>query len=515
MEQNEAEVAVRTRFTLFYIYLCISVGGASILAIEILGTRVLGPFYGVSLYLWSALITITLAALSLGYALGGYIADRRPSPLGLSLVFLSSGIWLLIVPVFKNFILGSVEPLGLRLAVLTGGFILFFPPLMLLGMVSPYAIKLKTRSIQEVGRSAGNLFCISTIASVAAALFTGYYLIPSVGVSRLIFLISISLIITGLIAMLGRKRLLLSALAMIAAASTIHALHAQSNLMERHPELVKFKESPYGEISIVERGGSRFLLIDGAIHTEIDRKTYEPLSAYVDVIDIAKSFFLKPGEALLIGLGGGSIARRFHESGWKVDAVEIDPYVIETARSYFGFTGDQARVYTMDGRRFLNTCKKKYDIIILDAFGSSYIPFHLVTMEAFELATSRLRKGGILAVNVITLGWRSKVVLAISESIRRSLPNIAVLPIVEPPNSLGNVIIIASKRKLVPFEEPSIPLTRFSAEYNRFHAWENRFEPAPTPSLLLTDDLNPIDVWAEGINLANRKRLHKFFGPLY
>jgi len=502
-------------FTVFYIYLSVSVGGASILAIEILGTRVLGPFYGVSLYLWSALITITLAALSLGYAIGGYIADRRPTLSGLGICLASSGLWLLIIPVFKYSILKIVEPLGLRLAVLVGGFLLFFPPLMALGMVSPYAIKLKTKTLGELGRSAGNLFAISTIASVIAAILTGYYLIPHIGVSRLTLLISIILIFTGLIALIGKKRSLVLFLLLLAILTGIRLLVNNGEFGNTTFDIVQTCESPYGEITIVDRNDSRFLLIDGAIHTEVDKETFEPKSEYVDVMDIVKDFFDEPGEMLLIGLGGGSIARRFHEKGWKVDAVEIDPYVIEIAKEYFGFSEDVARVYKMDGRRYLNKCEKKYDVIILDAFGSSYIPFHLVTRESFQLASSRLKKEGILAANIITAGWRGNVVLAVCESIRQSLTNVLVLPISEPPNSLGNVVILASRRELTPLREPPIPSSRFSREYTRFHAWENRFSPPKHGGIVLTDDLNPVDIWAEQINLANRKRLHNFFRSLY
>lgn len=497
---------------LYYIYFSISVGGAAILSIEILGTRVLGPFYGVSLYLWSALITVTLAALSVGYAVGGQLADRRASTSRLSFFFVPSGIWLLVVPAFGDRILYALEPLGLRPAVLLGAIILFFPPLTLLGMVSPYAIKLKTRTLGELGRSAGNLFAISTLASVVGALLTGYYLIPNIGISRLVILIAVILIITGLIAPLARIGYRISLLAAAIIALGVNLLFGDGELEDDNSvNMVEVTQSTYGEISVADMNGSRYMLIDGAIHTEINRDSHEPRSAYVDVIDLASNFFSKPGKMLLIGLGGGSIARRYYSRGWEVDAVEIDPKVVEVAKEYFGFADSMATVYQMDGRRFLREYEKKYDLIVLDAFGSSYIPFHLVTREAFDLISSRLNSEGILAANVITRGWRSRVVKSVSASIRVTLPHLSVLPIAEPPNTLGNVIILAADRKLEPLEEPSIPESRFSVDYNRFHAWENRFEPAADRGMILTDDLNPIDIWSEKINLLNRRKLHRIF----
>jgi hypothetical protein len=168
-----------------YLYLTVSVSGASVLAVEILGTRILGPFYGVSLFLWSALITVTLAALSAGYVLGGRWADKGATYARLSSLLAGAGAWLLLVPWIRSPLLSIAEPFGLRLAALVAALVLFFVPLMLLGMVSPYAIKLRASSLEEIGRSAGNLYAISTAASVAAALVTGFFLIPNVGVYRL------------------------------------------------------------------------------------------------------------------------------------------------------------------------------------------------------------------------------------------------------------------------------------------------------------------------------------------
>ena len=113
---------------------------------------------------------------------------------------------------------------------------------------------------------------------------------------------------------------------------------------------------------------------------------------------------------LLIGLGGGSIAKNFALEGWQVDAVEIDPVVIDVAQKYFQLTLEECRIFQDDGREFLATGQEKYDIIIMDAFGSSSIPFHLVTKESFKLISSRLQKNGIFAVNMEAIGWKNKLI---------------------------------------------------------------------------------------------------------
>jgi spermidine synthase len=275
------------------------------------------------------------------------------------------------------------------------------------------------------------------------------------------------------------------------------------------------KQSPYADIRAVDKEGKRFLLIDGSVHTIVDPNSWQTRYSYVNVIDIAKRFFEKPGKLLLIGLGGGSIAKHFAAEGWSVDAVEIDPVVTRFAFAYFGLDSTESRIFNMDGRHYLITCKEDYDVIVLDAFGSSSIPFHLVTTEAFELISKKLKPGGILAVNVESIGWTDIIVRSLDATLKTRFSHVLALPIAEPPNRLGNVILFASDREFKLLKEISPPTWRFSAEYDQTHAWDNRFEPSIDGVPVLTDDLNPVDVWAERINLAARRNLQKYFGRDY
>jgi hypothetical protein len=164
-----------------YLYLIVVVSGAAVLAVKILGTRILSPFYGVSLFLWSALITVTLAALSLGYAVGGRWADKNATLSRLCTLVAGAGVWLLLIPWIKQPLLVLMESLGLRFAVLISAFVLFAPPLTLLGMVSPYAIKLKTASLNVVGRTTGSLYAMSNVLSVMSTALTYFFLISKLG----------------------------------------------------------------------------------------------------------------------------------------------------------------------------------------------------------------------------------------------------------------------------------------------------------------------------------------------
>lgn len=506
--------------------LVVAVSGASVLAVEILGTRILGPFYGVSIFLWSALISVTLAALSLGYVMGGRWADRGTTAAGLSVMLGGAGLWLLAVPWLLRPILAATEPLGLRAAVLVAAVLLFFPPLAFLGMVGPYAIRMSADRLDVVGRSAGNVFAVSTVASVVAALATGFWLIPSVGVTRLTFGIAAVLLATALAAAFAGRHSVARVLVLVAglalAALAFGRAHddAASAAGGPHATTLRFVgQSPYAEIRVLDRDGLRYLLIDGGVHTIVRPGGWSPQQRYVIVTELLKPIFARPGDLLLVGLGGGSAARVFARGGWRVDAVEIDPVVARVAREHFGLDPEIARVHLMDGRRFLMTEARRFDIVLFDAFGSSSIPFHLVTDEVFALVERRLAPGGVFAINIETRGWHHPLTHALMATLAQRFETVWALPTIEPPDRVGNVILLASHRPLaVSDEDLGDPVATLSDDYEhwrvlqRIHAWDNRFGPEPGWGPVLTDDRNPADLWAEGINLAARRELHAFFG---
>lgn len=500
------------------LYLIVFICGGSVLAIEILGTRIIGPFYGVSLFLWSALISITLIGLSAGYMIGGRLADKMKSYNVLSVIIASSGILVLLIPLLRNNVIGVTETMGLRTAVLISSFIMFFPPLTLLGIVSPYAIKLRTQSLDEVGTRAGDLYAVSTIGSVLAALLTGFILIPNIGVMKLTLSIGVLLIITSAVTfMIGKKitaKILTAIFIFLLAFSSANFLPSEKADPEKG--LHTIRQSAYGEIRVLDIGEIRFLLIDGGIHTAVNKTSNNNVLPYAWVIDVTKNLLDYSGDMLLIGLGGGSVLKSFYEDNWDIDVVEIDPVVTEVAKKYFNPVPSFNNIFHQDGREFLKLTDKKYDLIVIDAFGSSSVPFHLTTTESFSLVKSKLKENGFLAINIESFGWDDIIVKSIFATLKSVFTNVVVLPIAEPPNSLGNVIIIASEESIELVEELERdywnPDYRFSANYERNHAWDNRFIPDFDDVMILTDDLNPVDIWSERINLESRKVLHELLG---
>jgi spermidine synthase len=498
-----------TRAALFIV---VSLSGAAVLALEILGTRVLAPFYGASLYLWSALISVTLAALATGYAAGGRWADRGPTRTRLATVIAIAGAWVLAVPLLRGPLLHACEGLGLRTAVLIAATVLFFPPLALLGMVSPYAIRLATRNLDEVGRTAGDLFAVSTLASVLAALLTGFVLVPSLGVTRLLFGVALVLFVAAAIAGLGRRSRPATLLGLLPAASL--AVAGMASRVHLPEGVLAVEQSPYGEIRVVEHRDFRYLLIDGGMHTIVQKDDNAPHQPYVFAAEVAALSFKRPGNALLLGLGGGSLARVLSRDGWNVEAVDIDPVIPRIASGYFQLYPRQATVTVADARRFLRTTDHVWSVIFFDVYASASIPLHVATAEAFAEARRCLAPGGMIVLNVEGIGWHDPLIHALAATLGTSFAHVIALPTIEPPNQLGNVVLVAGDHALD--VDPDVlgdPVATLADDYEhwcvleRHHAWDNRF--VPEHGRVLTDDWNPADLRAEEINRVARRAIRR------
>ena len=492
------------------LFAVVSLSGASVLVLEILGTRVLGPFFGVSLFVWSALIGVTLAALAAGYLLGGRWASHAPSGARLALVLAAAGLWVLAIPLLRGLVVRAAAGWDLRPAVLVSATLLFFPPLALLGMVAPYAIRLATRRVEEVGRVSGDLFAVSTLASVLAALATGFVLIPTMGVQRLLVGVALALFAAAAIARVAASGAWRGAA--LPAVGALLALGAGARAERPAPGVLARLDSPYAELRVVESRGLRYLLVDGAPHTIFNAETGVPRQSYVYAAEIAADLSRPDGRMLLLGLGGGGAAEVFARRGWTVDAVEVDPSIPRLAAEYFGLKPFHARVFVAEGRQHLRHSRATYDVVFFDVFGSAAIPFHLVTREAFSEAKARLAPGGILVLNVETVGWDDPLAHALFATLRSQFADVIALPTAEPETRLGNVILMASDRTLdIGDEQLGDPVGTLTDDDEHFrvvtrhHAWDNRYRP--DRGRVLTDDWNPSELRAEEINRVARRFL--------
>jgi spermidine synthase len=406
--------------------------GIGALATEITGSRLLAPYFGASMIVWANLIGIVLAALALGYWLGGRLADRRPEPALLGRIVLGAALFIALVPfAAKPFLDVTVQGLDEASAgAVVGSFfavaILCAPPVVLLGMVSPFAVRLSVSSIATAGAVAGRLYALSTAGSLVGTFLPALVLIPGIGTQRT-FLLVAAVVGASSCFLLGPRYLLVPAALAALLAIPPGAIKGEDGLI--HEET-----SRYQYIGVVQRpDGRRVLhLNEGlAIHS-----LWRPDSVLTggewDAYLAVPPLLGRPLERVaILGNAGGTTARELgvYYPQAAVDGVELDPAVTRVGREYFGL-GDNPRltVHTADARPFLRSTNARYDLVVVDAYRQPYVPFYLATREFFRLVREHLTPGGIVVLNVAAVPDDKRLVHAVSGTLATEFPQVLEWP---------------------------------------------------------------------------------------
>jgi spermidine synthase len=401
-------------------------GGAGTLATEIAASRLLAPYFGSSTVVWANIIGLILVYLSLGYWLGGKLADRRPEPRLLGLLVVVAALVIVVLPFAARPILDlTVRGLdAVSVGAVVGSFFaalaLFAVPVTLLGVVSPFAIRLALVDVGEAGSVAGRLYALSTVGSILGTFLSAIVTIPLVGTQRTMLGSAALLVFAGALLLGPRWQLLALAVAVL--------LAVPAAVVKPTPGLLHESESTYQYVQIVERAdGSRALKLNEgvAVHS-----VWYPDSVLTggewDMFLLVPPLLGRPVEKMaVIGNAGGTIARAFGElyPEVQIDGVEIDPDVSEAGRRYLGLDDNpNLDVITADGRPYLELTEERYDVIVVDAYRQPYIPFYLATEEFFELTHERLRPGGMLALNVAAVPGDERLSEAIGSSVLAAFP---------------------------------------------------------------------------------------------
>src|SRR5215207_1879527 len=386
--------------------LLVFVVGASSLGAEIAAARLLAPYFGASTIVWANTIATVLVALSIGYWVGGRMADRDPSKRRLCLIVLAAGALLAAVPfVAGPFLAASADAFdslsaGAFLGSLLGVLVLVAVPVLLLGAVAPFAMRLSVHAVEESGRVAGRLYAISTAGSLVGTFLSALLLIPLVGTRRTFLAFALAL---ALVAALGLGRRFL--LAPVALGALI-ALPVGTVKAAEGARVLAEADTQYQYARVVqEPDGERVLeLNEGqAVHSAYRRETVLT-GGYWDEFLVAPFSTRRraPRRIAVLGNAAGTTARAYGRffPATVVDGVEIDGELSALGRRWFAMRAPRLRVHTADARPFLRASGDRFDGIFVDAYRQPYIPFYLVTREFFALARDRLSPGGVVAVNV-------------------------------------------------------------------------------------------------------------------
>ena len=429
------------------------VSGAVVMALELVGSRILAPVFGDSIFVWGALIGVVMAALSLGYYVGGRMADRRPSYGIFTMILISAGVLVILIPLSSPFILEVtyLSGAGDRYGPILASLLLLAAPTTLLGMVSPYSVRMSAESISNLGGISGSLYSISTAGSIFGTFFTVFVLIPSFGVRQIVFSLGVVLIAVAVVGMtLVEKGLIFSLVLVLMMPSLFLTggpfLGVSGNTVVR-------KDTPYSTLTVQdsEAEGTRTLYLNNMPHSAMYLNgSNRAVFRYTDYFNIAFLFNPEAERILFIGGGGFSGPKQFLEyyPNATVDVVEIDPDVVAVAKEYFSVPDDpRIRTFVMDGRSFLRDAGT-YDIVVLDAYSKTYVPFHLMTREFFESLDEHLAPGGVVVSNLISslIGDTSDLLKAEVNTIAGVLPQIYLFPTRSRQLSLvQNIILVASK----------------------------------------------------------------------
>ncbi len=389
--------------------LIVFVVGAASLGAEISAARLLAPYFGASTIIWANTIATVLVALSIGYAVGGNLADRRRDLTGLCGVVLLAGVLLALVPfVADPFLRLSVSALG---ALSVGGFlgslaavlVLVAVPVLLLGTVAPYANRLALGAVTDTGRVTGRLYAISTAGSLVGTFSSALLLIPLIGTHRTFLVFALSL---ALVAMTGLESRRLRLVPLVVAGSLLIP-PAAVGAARAGARIIFETETEYQYARVVQLPtGERWLELNEGLAVHSDYRPWSYLTGnYWDdflVLPFAGSGVGPPGRIAILGDAAGTVARAYGHflPRTRIDAVELDGELTTIGKRYFDLGGANLHLYTADARPWLAARSAHYDAIFLDAYRQPYIPFYLLTREFFQSVRSHLNPGGMLIVNV-------------------------------------------------------------------------------------------------------------------
>ena len=490
------------RLTAAWLLVTAAVMGAAVMAVELLGARLLSAGYGGSLVVWAAMISVTLLSLAIGYFVGGLLSDRCPRPGLLYAVLLVASVLVAACP-YERFVLQACyDSLGLRGGALASSAVIFFLPLSLLGFTGPFVIRLLSERKRGVGMTAGCVYAISTLGSVAGTLLTGLWLVPQFGTTTGFLLAASTMAVVagvGLMLRFGMRAVCV----LLLPVSVLLLPRPQTRVGQTYTapdgesvSILAVHESPYANLVVLRKGRYHLLLADGIVQTGVpmdfsrlqrcdllkDSNYFQELLPYMTD---------DPSEAnvLIVGLAGGMTASLLQNYGMDVFSVDLDPMVIELARKYFGFEG---RAVAADGRQFLKDCPDKYDFCVIDTYSGDVFPFHMASVEAFDTAKLVLKPGGVLAINFIGKP-NGRAFACVYKTLQAVFANVRALQ-GEPGDDVQTITMLASDRR-ISFNRDWLmhtggftgvdPITESIAALTVVPDLSNAF--------VLTDDYNPID----------------------
>lgn len=494
-----------------YLFFAVFGAGMTTLAVEISASRLLGNIFGTSNMVWASIIGLILIYLTAGYFLGGWWADRSPQ-FGTMYLIMAWGAFLIgLVPLVANPVLKMAAnafdqlQVGLLFGAFTGVLILFSLPVTLLGTISPFAIRLSLQSPQEAGRIAGRVYAISTLGSFIGTFLPVLVLIPTIGTTKTFVVFSEFLMLVSLAGMWVSSGfraavrwiwmpLVILLLLVLGFGQGVKATAGQ----------IYETESGYNYIQVLEEDGYRYLRLNEGqgVHSIYHPSEINYHGTWKQFL--AAPFFNQPPFAInevqriaIVGLAAGTSARQASQvfGPVSIDGFEIDDQVIQVGKEYFDMNQANLNPVAQDGRWGLEHSSMRYDLIILDAYRPPYIPWHLTTLEFFQLVRDRLTDQGSIGINVGRAPGDRRLIDGIVTTLQQVFPSVYIMDV---PGTF-NSIVYATKQ---PTKAENLSLNLFELSENgdvspllieALQVSALNLQPTPDETLVFTDDKAPIE----------------------
>lgn len=438
----------------------IVITGAAILCLQLIASRVMTPFFGVSLLIWTGILSVTLLCLALGYYYGGIHCRNRTAGEIRKAYYLApalSGVWLVVAVLLYPVCLGPLAQLSLVGGAFLASVLLLAVPLVLLSALNPLLVALERPFHGEADAGAGWVFFISTMGSVAGVLVAAFALIPHLSGRHSILVIAAVLCLLS--ALGGRRGLvLLIALAGLAAALAVGTIDpaGRNGRNARDGEDRPWKTlaaypSAFGVLKVVEVGEEpgmlRLLFNDGLAQNGFDAQG-RPALQFTHFLEAGAAHLVpKPAKVLVLGLGAGVVPAAFEDRGAAVEVVEINRRAYEAAREYFGYRpGPATTLVFADARTQVRGCARDHDIVFVDLFSGDGIPEHLLTREFFSDVRRCLGEGGVVAINSFLDSGHMEPTHAILATLVEVFGRVAFVEQARPPSRpITNAFLFAAR----------------------------------------------------------------------
>ena len=434
------------------IYLFAVLEGATVMAVELLSARMVAPYFGSALYAWGTVIGFTLLALAIGYFAGGVIADKYSGPDTLLWLLLTASLFLILMHVSAPLLTIAFANLSPSVAVVLVSMALILPPLVFLGMVPTFLIRRVSTTGDSAGRSTGTVYAISSASGIFALPVFGFFIIPRFGLTLPSIMTGLVVGMIPFVKLVGQKRYV-SLLWIPFALFSFWAIKTQ------HPgkavDVKYYSEGLLGQLLVADissepgqKSGQRMLMMNRMVQTWVNTENHQSIWDYVGYVRAICSNLPKKADALILGLGGGTVANIFAvDLGYNVDAVELDQRIVDVARDYFALS-NRVNVIVDDARHYLEESEKKYDLIFFDVYRGEIPPSHVFTVESLITTKKLLKEDGLIVVNFNGFldGKTGRAARSIYKTLIATGLETAILPTPGPePNR--NLLFVAAKRK--------------------------------------------------------------------